>query len=46
VPYCVVIKTMAAIKAAGIENVGMVTETPRTEEDAAAGGTLGGSAKP
>src|SRR5690348_9595192 len=27
VPYGVVIKTMAAIKAAGIENVGMVTET-------------------
>jgi biopolymer transport protein TolR len=45
VPYGAVIKTMAAIKAAGIENVGMVTETPRTEE-AAAGGTLGGSSKP
>ena len=45
VPYGAVIKTMAAIKAAGIENVGMVTETPRTE-DAAAGGTLGGSSKP
>ena len=28
VPYGVVIKTMAAIKAAGIENVGMVTEMP------------------
>jgi len=40
VPYGAVIKTMAAIKAAGIENVGMVTEMP------AAGGSLGGSAKP
>jgi biopolymer transport protein TolR len=28
VPYGEVIKTMAAIKAAGIENVGMVTEMP------------------
>ena len=28
VPYGVVIHTMAAIKAAGIENVGMVTEMP------------------
>ena len=28
VPYGAVIKTMAAIKAAGIENVGMVTEMP------------------
>jgi biopolymer transport protein TolR len=28
VPYGVVIRTMAAIKAAGIENVGMVTEMP------------------
>ncbi len=28
VPYGEVIRTMAAIKAAGIENVGMVTETP------------------
>lgn len=45
VPYGAVIKAMAAIKAAGIENVGMVTETPRGEENAA-GGTLGGSAKP
>jgi biopolymer transport protein TolR len=46
VPYGTVIKTMAAIKAAGIENVGMVTEMPRTGADAAAGGSLGGSAKP
>src|SRR5438128_6773620 len=28
VPYGIVIRTMAAIKAAGIENVGMVTEMP------------------
>ena len=28
VPYGQVIRTMAAIKAAGIENVGMVTEMP------------------
>jgi biopolymer transport protein TolR len=46
VPYGVVIKTMAAIKAAGIENVGMVTEMPQTGEEPAAGGSLGGSAKP
>ena len=35
VPYGEVIKTMAAIKAAGIENVGMVTEMPT--EGASAG---------
>ena len=46
VPYGQVIKTMAAIKAAGIENVGMVTEMPHAGGDAAAGGSLGGSAKP
>ena len=46
VPYGVVIKTMAAIKAAGIENVGMVTEMPQAGADTAAGGSLGGSAKP
>jgi biopolymer transport protein TolR len=46
VPYGAVIKTMAAIKAAGIENVGMVTEMPQAGADAAAGGSLGGSAKP
>jgi biopolymer transport protein TolR len=45
-PYGTVIKTMAAIKAAGIENVGMVTEMPQAGADAAAGGSLGGSAKP
>ncbi len=46
VPYGRVIKTMAAIKAAGIENVGMVTEMPQAGADAAAGGSRGGSAKP
>jgi len=46
VPYGTVIKTMAAIKAAGIENVGMVTEMPQAGADAAAGGSLGGSANP
>ena len=46
VPYGAVIKTMAAIKAAGIENVGMVTEMPPSGEEAAAGGALGGGAKP
>ena len=46
VPYGAVIKTMAAIKAAGIENVGMVTEMPPLGEEAAAGGALGGGAKP
>jgi biopolymer transport protein TolR len=46
VSYGAVIKTMAAIKAAGIENVGMVTEMPQAGADAAAGGSLGGSAKP
>jgi len=44
VPYGQVIKTMAAIKAAGIENVGMVTEMPQAGGEA--GGSLGGSAKP
>jgi biopolymer transport protein TolR len=37
VPYGAVIRTMAAIKAAGIENVGMVTEMPSPGEKAAAG---------
>jgi biopolymer transport protein TolR len=46
VPYGTVIRTMAAIKAAGIENVGMVTEMPQAGADAAAGRSLGGSAKP
>ena len=35
VPYGEVIRTMAAIKAAGIENVGMVTEMPAADADAA-----------
>lgn len=39
VPYGEVIRTMAAIKAAGIENVGMVTEMPADEgADASEGG--------
>ncbi len=46
VPYGTVIKTMAAIKAAGIENVGMVTEMPRADAGPAAGGPRGGSARP
>jgi biopolymer transport protein TolR len=46
VPYGTVIKTMAAIKAAGIENVGMVTEMPRSDAGPATGGARGGSAKP
>jgi biopolymer transport protein TolR len=46
VPYGTVIKTMAAIKAAGIENVGMVTEMPRADAGPATGGARGGSAKP
>jgi biopolymer transport protein TolR len=46
VPYGAVIKAMAAIKAAGIENVGMVTEGPRADAGPAAGGSHRGSAKP
>ncbi len=38
VPYGEVIRTMAAIKAAGIENVGMVTEMPTGEDASAAEG--------
>src|ERR1700720_4290884 len=34
VPYGEVIRTMAAIKAAGIENVGMVTEMPASDSSA------------
>ena len=37
VPYGQVIRTMAAIKAAGIENVGMVTEMPTDNTGTAAG---------
>ncbi len=36
VPYGEVIRTMAAIKAAGIENVGMVTEMPSADSTDAA----------
>ena len=39
VAYGVVIRTMAAIKAAGIQNVGMVTEMPASESEQ---GTNGG----
>jgi biopolymer transport protein TolR len=46
VPYGEVIRTMAAIKAAGIENVGMVTEMPAEGENAGIGGSKGGSAGP
>jgi len=35
VPYGEVVRTMAAIKAAGIEDVGMVTEMPAGSEDSA-----------
>ena len=35
VPYGEVVRTMAAIKAAGIEDVGMVTEMPAGSEDTA-----------
>jgi biopolymer transport protein TolR len=40
VPYGEVISTMAAIKAAGIRNVGMVTEMPAADENAAGAGGL------
>ena len=48
VPYGEVIRTMAAIKAAGIENVGMVTEIAPGENDAAGtgNGTKRGSSGP
>src|SRR5712664_2500195 len=39
VPYGEVVRTMAAIKAAGIEDVGMVTEMPVASEDAAGEGS-------
>jgi biopolymer transport protein TolR len=38
VPYGEVVRTMAAIKAAGIEDVGMVTEMPAGSDDAAGAG--------
>jgi len=46
VPYGEVIKTMAAIKAAGIENVGMVTEMPAGESSEGADGSKRGSSGP
>jgi biopolymer transport protein TolR len=48
VPYGEVIKTMAAIKAAGIENVGMVTEMPAGEsgDSGGADGSKRGSSGP
>jgi biopolymer transport protein TolR len=46
VPYGVVIRTMAAIRAAGIENVGMVTEMPPAGENGAAGGSIRGKPRP
>jgi biopolymer transport protein TolR len=39
VPYGEVVRTMAAIKAAGIEDVGMVTEMPVGNEDSAGVGS-------
>ncbi len=39
VPYGEVVRTMAAIKAAGIEDVGMVTEMPAGSEDTAGVGS-------
>ena len=39
VPYGEVVRTMAAIKAAGVEDVGMVTEMPATDEDTAGVGS-------
>ncbi len=39
VPYGEVVRTMAAIKAAGIEDVGMVTEMPTGNADSAGGGS-------
>jgi len=38
-PYGEVVRTMAAIKAAGIEDVGMVTEMPAGSEDSAGVGS-------
>jgi biopolymer transport protein TolR len=48
VPYGEVIRTMAAVKAAGIENVGMVTEMPAASGGAnrAPGGRNRGTARP
>ncbi|MDO8433694.1 MAG: protein TolR [Candidatus Binatus sp.] len=46
VPYGDVIRTMAAIKAAGIENVGMVTQVPAEGADTAPSERKSGSAGP
>ena len=49
VPYGEVVRTMAAIKAAGIENVGMVTGMPPAEGEeagAGSGGSRRGGASP
>jgi biopolymer transport protein TolR len=46
VPYGEVIRTMAAIKAAGIVNIGMVTEMPNAGEASAPGGRKRGRARP
>src|SRR6266852_7973189 len=46
VPYGEVIRTMAAIKAAGIENVGMVTEMPSAGAEPAPAEHKSGSAGP
>ena len=46
VPYGEVVRTMAAIKAAGIEDVGMVTEMPPESTAEAGSGLKHGSAGP
>jgi biopolymer transport protein TolR len=46
VPYGDVIRTMAAIKAAGIENVGMVTQVPTEGGDKTSSERKSGSAGP
>jgi biopolymer transport protein TolR len=46
VPYSDVVGAMAALKAAGIQNVGMVTEMPAGDEDRAGGRSKRGSAGP
>jgi biopolymer transport protein TolR len=46
VPYGEVVRTMAAIKAAGIEDVGMVTEMPADDEDSAGAGSRSKRASP
>lgn len=46
VPYGDVIRTMAAVKAAGIENVGMVTEMPSASGSDGGGGSKRADAGP